>query len=109
MAITYMTKIFAQELKLPDGSTIQGDLTWAKTLGDIVNAMMIYIFLFAGAGLFLMLLAGGFSYLTSMGDPKKMASASQRITLGFAGFILVFVSYWLVQAAQLIFGLQLGF
>jgi hypothetical protein len=104
-----MEKIFAQSVTLPGGATIQGKITWANTIGDIINRIMDYVFLFAGVGLLLMLLGGGFTYLTSMGDPKKMASASQKIILALGGFILIFVSYWIVQAVQIMFGLDFGF
>lgn len=49
----------------------------------------------AGLTFFAMFIVGGFKYLTSGGDPKKMAAASHTITLSFAAIIGVIVS-WLI-------------
>lgn len=99
-------KVYAQDLTLPDGSKISGPkgLAIGTKIGDIVSNMMPYIFLFAGIGLFLMLLSGGFKFMTSAGDPKKMESGKQQITWGLVGFIIVFTSYWIVQIFQIMFG-----
>ena len=78
-----MKKVFAQEIELPDGTRIQGPLrSEISNVGDIINAVMPYIFAIAGMALLVMLLSAGFSFLTSAGDPKntgcQLVSRSQR-------------------------------
>lgn len=75
------------------------------SLGDIVSALVP--FLFAGAGLLLLLylLFGGFQLMTSAGDPKKMQEAKGRLTNALIGFLIVFVSFWLVQIIASVLGL----
>ena len=49
---------------------------------------------FAGIAFFIMLLKGGFEYLTSGGDPKKTAKATSTLTtsiIGLAGVIISFI------------------
>jgi hypothetical protein len=106
----------AQFLHLPGmgrSENLQGPLSEAAfpnfKIGSILNRAMEYIFLFAGVGLLFMLLSGGFSFLTSAGDPKQMESGKNRITWALAGFLIIFVAYWIVQLIQVIFGLELGF
>lgn len=105
--------ILAQSLVIPweNGSTIvKGPLTGSTvfggtiTLGAILTRSMQFIFLFAGIGLLLMLLAGGFTFLTSAGDSKKMEKGQQQLTNAILGFIIIFVAFWLVQALGYIFG-----
>jgi len=50
---------------------------------------------FAGVAIFIMILIGGFKYLTSAGDPKATASASQTITWAIVG-LLFLIGAWLV-------------
>lgn len=100
----------AQSLQLPwmggQSVKVQGELTGTTTIESILSNSMDYVFLFAGVGLFLMLLSGGFTFLTSAGDSKKLESGKQRLTNAFIGFVIIFSAFWLVQAAGIIFGLD---
>jgi hypothetical protein len=108
------SKLLAQNIKLPwEGA---GDISVTGpsgfnsnfvNIGAIINeALTKYIFFFGGAGLLLMLIFAGFTYLTSAGDSKKMENAQHRITNALIGIILIITAYWLVQLAGTIFGLQ---
>jgi len=50
----------------------------------------------AGVALFLMLLLGGFQFMTAGGDPKKVASAWNTLTYAIGGLILVILSYLII-------------
>lgn len=99
-----MVKIFAQSLSI-DGEPIQGPVTFG-TIGAILDAAMPLVFGFAGLGLLLMIISAGFSLLTSAGDAKKLESGKQRLTYAIVGFLVIFVAYWVVQLAGIIFGVQ---
>ncbi len=77
------------------------------TLGDIISALLPYIFVLAGLLLFGLLLMAGFGLLTSAGDPKKIESAKGKLTNGVIGFVIIFVAYWLVQIMEVIFNLKI--
>lgn len=77
------------------------------TIGGIVSALLSYIFIIAGLILFAYLLISGFELLTSAGDPKKIESAQAKITHAIIGFIIIFVSYWLAQILEVIFGISI--
>ena len=74
-------------------------------IGTIISAILPYLFPLAGLLLFLYLVFAGFQFLTSGGDPKKVEQAKQRLTNGIIGFLIVFISYWLVQIIARILGL----
>ena len=102
-------KFLAQNLEIP-GTTIVGPLDDTKFGGSInllsiIAKMLPYIFYASIIGVLIMLLSGGFTYLTSAGDTKKTAQAQQQITNAIIGFILIFSAYWLVQIAGIIFGI----
>jgi hypothetical protein len=85
-----------------------GDVTFSTnlTLGQIVQAILPYIFVIAGLLLLLYLIYGGFSLMTSAGDPKKMEGAKGKITGALIGFLIIFVSFWIVQIVGRILGIQ---
>lgn len=48
-----------------------------------------------GVAAFIMLIVGGFKYMTSGGDPKQTQSASQTITMAFVGLIAA-IGVWFI-------------
>lgn len=75
-------------------------------LGDLVTKLIPYFFAFAGSLLLIYLVWGGISLMLSAGDPKKIESGKNKITSALIGFIIVFVSYWIVQLFGLVLGIQ---
>ena len=107
------THILAQLLTLP-GETpvpIYGPILFpsryinGNQIGDILDGVIPFVIAFAGIGLLLVIISGGFSLLTSAGDAKKMESGRHQITNGVIGFILILTAYWLVQIAGNILGI----
>lgn len=107
-----MAQQLAQGLTIPwmgnDTVQIDGELNIGGTvdLGTILGRAMELVLIFAGIGLFLMLISGGFTLLTSAGDSKKLDQGKQRLTYAFLGFIIIFGAFWLVQIFGTIFGFQ---
>jgi hypothetical protein len=117
MTMTY-PKILAQILTLPNGSgtpiIIQGPIETVNeprvirgnTLDAIINTVIPFAIAFAGIGLLLVIISGGFTLLTSAGDAKKMESGKHQITNGVIGFVIIILAYWLVQIAGTILGID---
>ena len=51
----------------------------------------------AGIVLFVMLLIGGFRYITAGGDPKGIEGAKKTLTFAIAGMVLVALSFLLLN------------
>ena len=67
-------------------------------LSGIVNILENFIKLLApaaGIAFFIMMLVGGFQFLTSGGDPKAAGAARGTLTYAVIGIVLVIVS-WLI-------------
>lgn len=75
-------------------------------IGSIVSSLVNYLFPLAGLLLLLYLIFGGFSLMTSGGDPKAVQAAKSKITNALIGFIIVFASYWIVQILGTILGIE---
>ncbi len=102
-------------LTLPGGQTIEGPKTiTGQTLeekfpdiGSIINELLKYVFVLAGLVLFILLIVGGFGLLTSGGNPDKMKAAQGKITSAVIGFVIIFISYWLMRILEIIFGISI--
>jgi len=83
------------------------DQPWA--ISDIVNIIQGIISLLApaaGIAFFIMLLVGGFQFVTSGGDPKAAGQARSTITYAIIGIILVVVSWLLLVLIKQLTGVD---
>jgi hypothetical protein len=85
---------FALEIDWPP-SPLGTDLTDASTLTDLVKYLYEWGIALGGLAAFIALLIAGFIYLTSVGDPQKMADARGRIIWALAGLVLLLAA-WLI-------------
>ena len=74
------------------------------TIGNLIYRSLSYVIGFAGIGLLLMIIASGFTLMTSVGDPKKMEKGQATLTNAIIGFALIFAAFWIVQIAGIMFG-----
>lgn len=82
-------------------------ITEWKNIGDIVSRLLIYIFPLAGMATFIYLLIGGFGYLTAAGNEEAAKKAQGQITNALIGFLIIFLSYWIVRILEIILGIEL--
>ncbi len=78
----------------------------STTISDLIKRALPLIYSVAGIALLIYLLIGGYGYLVSQGDPKAIASARSKITTALIGLVIVFISYWIVQAVGLLLGIN---
>ena len=62
-------------------------------LGTLFERIVSLALGFAGIVLFILLLVGGFKFITSGGDPKAVESARKTLTSAIAGLIIILISY----------------
>jgi len=77
-----------------------------RPLASILNAIIIYIFPIAGFVLLFYFVYAGYTWLTSMGDPKKIQSAKDSMTNALVGFIIIFLAYWVVRIVGRVLGIN---
>ena len=75
--------------------------------GGIITSILPYIYVAGGFALFFFLVSGGLQMMTSASNEKGVTAAKNKITSALVGFILLFVSYWLVKIIEIIFGVNL--
>lgn len=78
-----------------------------KDLECIVSRLFNYIIPFAGLAAFVVLIAGGFQFLTGGGDPKKVQQAQGIITGAIIGIVVTLGVYLIFRLLGLITGIDL--
>jgi hypothetical protein len=66
------------------------------TFAEIINVYLPYLFAFAGIGVLVYLVYGGYHYIIAMGDPKGLQEAKSKILNALIGFVVIFLAYWIV-------------
>lgn len=69
---------------------------------NLVQALVMI----AGIALFIMLLVGGFKYLTSGGDAKKAESGRSTIMWAIIGIVVMVSSYAIIRVIEMITGVE---
>ena len=77
------------------------------TIGEIISAILPYIFVIAGLILFFLLISSGFELLTSAGNPDTQKKSWAKLTNAFVGFIIIFLAYWLAQIVEAVLGITI--
>ncbi len=83
---------------------------FAKTLkspGGFISRILLFAFPLAGLILFAMLSWAGFEMLAGASSEKSLDAGKQRATAAIVGFLLLFVSYWIMQIVEVIFGITI--
>ena len=83
-----------------------GSAATLQSLECIVISAFNLIIPFAGLAAFVVLIAGGFAYLTSAGDPKKVQQAQGTITGAIIGIIVTLAVWFIFQLIKVITGVD---
>jgi hypothetical protein len=93
-------------LSLGNGSNIADKYTDFASLVTLLlrNGLTVAGIIFLGLILF-----GGVSFIASAGtgDQKKLAQAQAAITNALIGFLVIFLSYFIIQIIEVLTGLQI--
>jgi len=89
---------------------------WAEDLGpgpaqlsDLENVftnIVQTITIIAGFALFIMLIVGGFKFLTSGGEPKAVTGAKNTLTFAILGLVLIISSILILKLIEEITGVK---
>ncbi len=82
----------------------QGDVATLQGLECLFGNILQVIVGLAGIVFFVMFINGGFQYLFSSSDQKKVASASTTLTMAVLGLVGVVASYLILKLIQTLTG-----
>lgn len=100
--------VLAQNVNI-GGMTIKGPLDSSyNNIASVINNVVPFVIALAGIILFLILMWGGFDYVTSEGSPEKLKKANAKITAGVIGFVLLILSFLITRILAYVFGIGQG-
>lgn len=82
------------------------DIAQISDLSIIFQNVVTAFLGFAGIVLFILLLTGGFKYITSGGDPKSVEGAQKTITYAIGGLFVILLSYLILVFIKQITGVD---
>ena len=88
-----------QEFENVPGALENGVAT-IKGFEVIFNNIISTVLAFAGIILFIMLVAGGFRYITAGGDPKNVEAAKKTLTYAIGGIIAIALAFLILRFIQ---------
>ncbi len=83
---------------------MQGDVAQLRDLEGVFGNVVSVVLGLAGIVLFIMIILGGFSYITSGGDPKKVESARNTLTYAIGGMIFIALAYLILKFIEVFTG-----
>ncbi len=109
--------LLAQNIQLPRYSDIPNlnkfsDLFTPGTnynvaLGRLVSRLLTFAIIGAGLFFFIRLISAGYAYLTSLGEPAKIQSASKELLKAIVGLLIVISTFFVAQIIQIVFGIKI--
>lgn len=76
-------------------------------LGAVVSMALQYIYVIGGLVLLVMLIMGGITLMTASGDQNKTKQGYGMITNAIIGFVIIFVSYFVMQIVEVALGIKI--
>jgi len=73
----------------------------------IISRILNIVVRLAGIAAFIMLIVGGFQYLTAAGNPEKTKAASQTITYAIFGLVAVIAAWFIMLFIEKFTGINL--
>lgn len=86
------------------GSCLDGDVATLQCLEPLFRNLVVSILTLAGVALFIMLVVGGFNYLLSAGDPKKLEGAKNTIQYAIIGMVVIVAAYLIMRVIEVFTG-----
>lgn len=82
------------------------DVATIQCLEPLFRNVVQAVAALAGVGLFIMLLSGGFRFLTSGGDQKKLEMARGTVTNAIVGIVIIAMGYLILATIAEFTGIQ---
>ena|SRR3989344_8313525 len=84
-------------IKDASGNEIGEGVATIQCLEPLFSNLIQFVVAISGVALFIMLLVGGFGFLFSGGDPKKLEQARGTITNAIMGLVLIVSAYIILR------------
>ena len=92
------------EFKLNETETV---ISVFRKPGNLVSTILSNVLILSSIILFFIFLLGGYTIISSQGNPEKTEKGKQSITSAIIGFVIIFTSYWIIQIIEIVSGITI--
>ena len=78
-----------------------------STPGVLISVIIKNIYVIAGIILFFMIIISGLGIILNAGKPDSQKQSSNTLTSALIGFVIIFISYWIIRIIELLTGLKI--
>ncbi len=103
MGILFVSRVYAAD----EWVGVQDGVANFKSLETVFSNILGVVTALAGLAVFVLLILGGFSFLTSEGDPEKIKKATAMITSALVGLVLIIASWFILRLIEQFTGVQI--
>mgnify|MGYP001607593183 CR=1 FL=1 len=90
----------------PTTSEVVGDVPTLKGLEAVFSNVVSVVLSLAGVVLFIMLIYGGFKYLTAGGDPKALEGAKGTLSHAILGLVVLILAFIILKVIAEVTGVS---
>ncbi len=84
-------------------------VAFLRGLEGVYQSFIVVALVLAAIALFIMLILGGYKYITSGGNPKNIESAKRTLTTAILGMVLVASAYLILRFIGVFTGADIEF
>jgi len=96
-------QVFAVDWASKQGCIVQEAAT-IQCIVPLFTNLVQGVLALSGVALFIMLLVGGFHFLLSGGDPKKLEAAKGTLTSAIIGLVVIVAAYLIIKTIEVTTG-----
>ncbi len=93
-----------QQIEAPDGVSDKLNGGFDTSGAALIQLGLSWLFLISALLALIFLIFSGIQWITSQGDPNKIAAAKSRLLYSIIGLIVVAISFFVVRAVLTILG-----
>lgn len=82
-------------------------LSGVDFISQMLSTVVTLILVVGSIAFFLMLLVGGFQWITSGGDKASVEAARNRLTQALVGLVILFAVFAIIAVVEAIFGINI--
>ena len=79
------------------------------SIGNLISCVLPNIYVVSGVIFFVLMIIGGIGVIrgAGSGNEEDLKKGQKAITSALLGFLIIFVSYWIIQLVQIITGTEI--
>ncbi|OGM09776.1 hypothetical protein A2W13_01180 [Candidatus Woesebacteria bacterium RBG_16_36_11] len=98
--------MYLAQVRPPEGGEVVDGVLTIQSVEYLFNNIVAVALSIAGIVLFILLIMGGFKFITAGGEPAKVEGARKTLTSAIIGLVVIVLSFLILRIIQTITGVD---